>query len=128
MQVDNSIFNNDFRQIDRAEYIEKIREQGGQMESLLVQLLVTGEHIFQFHGMNSNLRVYSNQFSIIYISDAGGRARKQVEGQMVQMGRILDAIMLNIYSHQWDRCVQLIQITYLMCWVYNDQVNDYILS
>lgn len=33
----------------------------------------------------------------------GGRARQQVESQMVQMGKMLDAIMLNVYAHQWDR-------------------------
>ncbi|XP_018496191.2 intraflagellar transport protein 80 homolog [Galendromus occidentalis] len=65
-------------QVDRADYLDKIREQGGQMEGLLVQLLVTG-----------------------------GRARQQVEGQMVQMGKILDAIMLNVHAHQWDRALSL---------------------
>ncbi|XP_022704825.1 intraflagellar transport protein 80 homolog isoform X3 [Varroa jacobsoni] len=65
-------------QVDRAEYIDKVREQGGQMEGLLVQLLITG-----------------------------GRSRQQVESQMIQIGKLLDAIMLNVYAHQWDRALSL---------------------
>lgn len=34
-------------QVDRADYLDKIRDQGGQMEGLLVQLLVTGTRCSQ---------------------------------------------------------------------------------